>query len=416
MKAVGFRNTDISGRQKRSCPVVVPLFSFAFGRDVLSRTHRIALNLKGKGRAERFIGAIWFSVIWPVLAFGFALEGALRVNRERWGVDASRFSLFLVFWTLMVRHNVSVESCLEFQLWKKKNQTRLQQFIQHKELIGLLEAINRGKNTEALNNKLVFAALCKRHHLPHAEIVASVKDCRVSMNDQGYLPKRNLFSKMNGTWGGSGGQKWTFDADRNIWRSGDSEFDEVGLIEHFKVMSKSGDVVVQLNLENGKGMRELSSGALCTFRVVTTKLPSQTSKHLRSSLRMPTGQNDVDNFGAGGLGAAVTDNGSLTQAIKKLEPGQIYLTHPDTGTRIAGTHLSFNDEVIALARRAHDAITDVYTVGWDIAWTEYGAVIIEANTCWGQDILQMPNGDPLGEDFCEFYLTAKADLDTQSLR
>ena len=52
-------------------------------------------------------------------------------------------------------------------------------------------------------------------------------------------------------------------------------------------------------------------------------------------------------------------------------------THPLTGGRIAGRVLPHWQEAVDLAIRAHAAFSEWAVIGWDIAWTPDGPVLLE---------------------------------------
>jgi hypothetical protein len=70
--------------------------------------------------------------------------------------------------------------------------------------------------------------------------------------------------------------------------------------------------------------------------------------------------------------------------------------HPDTGAAITGRVLPLWDEVLALAAQAHRAFADRTVIGWDIAITADGPVLIEGNSGPDVDLLQRPMRRGLG--------------------
>jgi hypothetical protein len=70
--------------------------------------------------------------------------------------------------------------------------------------------------------------------------------------------------------------------------------------------------------------------------------------------------------------------------------------HPDTGAVIRGLEVPFWQEAVALACKAHSqAFTRFAFLGWDLALTADGPVILETNSGWGALFHQMLDG-PLG--------------------
>ena len=71
--------------------------------------------------------------------------------------------------------------------------------------------------------------------------------------------------------------------------------------------------------------------------------------------------------------------------------------HPDTGAPIAGHRLPCWAETMALATAALDAAHDRPSIGWDVAITDDGPVLVEGNTLSNPDIAQAPTGIPLSD-------------------
>ena len=84
-----------------------------------------------------------------------------------------------------------------------------------------------------------------------------------------------------------------------------------------------------------------------------------------------------------------------------------YATHPVTGGAIPGFRVPQWDEVLALALRSHRAFAEALIVGWDIAVTTDGVVMVEANSSPGVRLGQQPGHRPLGTTaFARAYLSA----------
>ncbi|MCG7573656.1 hypothetical protein MHM39_08750 [Phaeobacter sp. CNT1-3] len=406
----GFIETLKAEHFEYRCPVTLPLFSFAFGDDAVSQVHRHALNLRRAGKRGRGLKVAFLTVLWPLAALVISVQSAIIIDRKKHDLPLSRWRLGILFWAMMVRHNINVESTLRFKLWQPKNRRRVAEFIQHVEIIKLTPWLYRDRHVQEIDSKVAFAELCQRHGLPHIEILMRITAGTIEQSVE-TLPRQDLFSKFDGWWGGSGGLIWIYDAAQDMWDAGQGPLDEASLRDHLRHLSataaRSDTLIVQSLLCNAVEMAPYSSGALCTMRVVTTKFPDQSAQLLRGSLRMPVGAMTVDNFGAGGLGARIMNDGRLSNAGEKFAGRRTHDSHPDTGARITGATLPFWDEVRTLALTAHDCATDIYSVGWDIAWTQNGPVIVEGNVVWGEDLLQMPDCEPLGVEYCEFYLAAK---------
>jgi hypothetical protein len=73
--------------------------------------------------------------------------------------------------------------------------------------------------------------------------------------------------------------------------------------------------------------------------------------------------------------------------------------HPVSGAQIKGTRLSIGPDAVRLALRAHEALDTPWTVGWDVALTPDGPMLIEGNPQWGVWAGQVPHESPLPPAF-----------------
>ena len=70
--------------------------------------------------------------------------------------------------------------------------------------------------------------------------------------------------------------------------------------------------------------------------------------------------------------------------------GGIYEKHPTTGAQILGVQIPFWNEIKAMLDKAAALVPEVGYVGWDIAITLTGPIIIEGNTTPGYRYYQLP--------------------------
>ena len=93
----------------------------------------------------------------------------------------------------------------------------------------------------------------------------------------------------------------------------------------------------------------------------------------------------------GGLSVAVnSETGTLGQGVFKPHYGGDWVSeHPDTGIRFEGERLPEWDAILECCRRAAATLSGIRAVGWDIALTPDGPVIIEGNATWGLPVAQV---------------------------
>ena len=158
-------------------------------------------------------------------------------------------------------------------------------------------------------------------------------------------------------------------------------------------------VLLQERLRNHSVLAGLTSGGLCTMRLLTYRPPGSAVQLLLGVYRMPVGNAAADNFSQGGLaapidlatgrlGKAATRSGKLIEAVER---------HPNTGAVIEGHQIPFWNEAVRLVTRAHEAASRMVVVGWDVAVLEDGVVLVEGNREPSSRISQAASGVPLGE-------------------
>ncbi len=140
-------------------------------------------------------------------------------------------------------------------------------------------------------------------------------------------------------------------------------------------------------------MDRLCASSVNTLRIVT--LAKGGEIHVMYSLvRMGSGGAPVDNISSGGMYAPVR-GGRIAAPAFCDRTGEYYEVHPATGTALVGFAIPLFGEALALVRRAAAVVPEVRYVGWDIAITQSGPVIIEGNTLPSYDMCQ--NYRHLGE-------------------
>lgn len=142
-------------------------------------------------------------------------------------------------------------------------------------------------------------------------------------------------------------------------------------------VTAQGQTVLDEFIVQHPEMSALYPDAVNTVRLITF-LDKDDRVHLLAAV-LRIGNGDViDNFASGGMFTMLDDDGvALYPGVDKNS--NVYREHPVTGTPIVGFRVPLYSEVLdlvaALARRTPEAPY----VGWDIAITANGPVVIEGN-------------------------------------
>jgi putative polysaccharide biosynthesis protein len=266
---------------------------------------------------------------------------------------------------------------------------------------GLYGLLNRS-GSSPLNDKHGFAAQCRAHGIPTAPIFLKVIGGEIRWEEAaGQLPACDLFVKPTDARGGCGAERWDF-AGEGTYRSIAGEtLTAAELLDRWREQSRTTPLLVQRRLRNHPDVADLSNGALCTVRIMTFLDEQGEPEVVAAALRMAIGRNvTIDNIHAGGIAVEVDiETGELSRASDLGDDVRLgWLdTHPDTGAPIAGRRLAGWSEARALALRAHRDFSDRTVVGWDIALTPEGPVVIEGNSGPCVDILQRMQRRGLGD-------------------
>ena len=140
-----------------------------------------------------------------------------------------------------------------------------------------------------------------------------------------------------------------------------------------------------------------------TARVVTYITKDSKIQVLMRLLKIARAGKYVDNVGTTGMAVPFDESGALGKAAQITPAGIAYYTHhPETKALITGAVLPFHKEVVALALEAQSLLPSLRSIGWDIAITAKGPVLLEGNTYWSH-VLQFatPGGVMTDELFAE---------------
>ena len=126
-----------------------------------------------------------------------------------------------------------------------------------------------------------------------------------------------------------------------------------------------------------------------TIRVVTFIDSTGRIEILTTHLKMARKGSIVDNVIISNLAAHIDEDGVLDCAITTLDNEIIkYENHPDTGYPVKGQKIPYFKEAVELAIKAQTRVHHLRTIGWDIAISDKGPVIIEGNYGWDHSTIQ----------------------------
>ena len=243
-----------------------------------------------------------------------------------------------------------------------------------------------------LTDKAEFARWCEARSVPTIPVLAVVRHDGVDGLRSLDQLAGDLFVKPVDGKGGRGAQRWDYVGAGRHRSSDGKELDTIGMLFAIAAESWSGPRIIQPRVFNHSDLEPLNNGALATVRALTCLDESGDPELLGAVLRMAMGENRVvDNLHAGGIATAVDlETGRLGLASNLGMDSSIGWIdrHPTSDARIAGVRLPHWDQFRAFTERAHRAFSDRVLIGWDVAITPDGLILVEGNGTPDLDIMQ----------------------------
>lgn len=140
---------------------------------------------------------------------------------------------------------------------------------------------------------------------------------------------------------------------------------------------------IETVIEQHPDMAAIYPDSVNTCRIVTVAIRGKVQFFSGYALFGCNGAR-VSNGCSGGILLPFDESGILGPygVRERAWGGGAYVKHPDTGTIFADCRIPYFSQVIQLAIRAHETMPTIRSVGWDVAITPTGPVIIEGNQGW----------------------------------
>lgn len=148
------------------------------------------------------------------------------------------------------------------------------------------------------------------------------------------------------------------------------------------VLDFDSDYIIEQGLIQHQKLNQINPSCINSLRVISIKVENEV--FIASCfLRVGTGNSFVDNSSAGGIFVHynLSDNRLGKKAYTKAGSGaKSYFLHPNTKFSFDGQQLPYPHEVESLVKKSAHIFDDINLIGWDIAYTVDGPVILEGNS------------------------------------
>ena len=150
-----------------------------------------------------------------------------------------------------------------------------------------------------------------------------------------------------------------------------------------------GSAIVEEVIPQHDLMNMLNPSSVNTLRIVTV-FSGNRANVIYGFVRIGNSERPVDNINAGGMCAPIDiETGTITHVAYDKDR-KTYEKHPVTGCPIEGFQIPMWHQALSLCRKAAKEVPQMGYVGWDVAITPEGPVLVEGNNLPGHDILQLP--------------------------
>ena len=270
---------------------------------------------------------------------------------------------------------------------------------------GLFYALNNQRlnpyPVSEMNNKVLFAECCAKFGIPYAQMLLTVSDGHIDWHCSETGLQTDIFCKRQRGMGAVGTHTYRYKHPNMYIDDAGHELDVNGLLEVLKKESGKHSLLVQPWLKNHPSIADLALDSLITIRVLTCLnehgVPEVTLAMLRLLTKLePQWAYVPDEEYAAPIDLQSGEMGLFTGDNMKTSHLR-YENHLVTGSPIRGRVLHDWRGIRELAISAHNAFPHRMLVGWDIALTENGPVMLEGNTNLDVMFLQRVHDAPIGQ-------------------
>lgn len=225
----------------------------------------------------------------------------------------------------------------------------------------IIKTYNNKESFYKFDQKDVFNKLFKKY----------LKRDYMLLNDMNYKDFEKFIKKHNPIivkpLDGEGGrdvEKYEIDADSNV-------------LALYKMLIARKQLLIEECINQHDKLNKIYPDAVNTLRLFTF-YDGKKAYVLNSVFKIGNG-GVTDNFSSGSMYTFVDDNGVvICPAIDKDD--NYFETHPITKEKILGFEIPMYKDACKLVMEASKVVEDVKYIGWDVAITPKGPVIIEGNS------------------------------------
>lgn len=272
--------------------------------------------------------------------------------------------------------------------------------ISKEKTIQKLEKHNLRSDANLTEDKLRFYRFCEERQIPCPKMLFSTaasdekfQQLRSMANEsrpESFLnsfPEEFIVKPRRGAYGKG---FMAFKKEGLNFLSNSGEKYSPGALIDFLGSDTHGELICQLRIFDHPELEALSEAkAIQSLRINSFRDQDGNVKVEYFVLKVLRQGNIIDNFERGANGNMLAfgnmETGVLAEALTTY-PDRIglypVLVHPDTGLEFSGFKVPLWDQSIELVKRTHRQFENLASIGWDVAITADGPLILEGNAWW----------------------------------
>jgi hypothetical protein len=279
-----------------------------------------------------------------------------------------------------------------YALWHPDRRANIDNYLYSKEGARLFGLLNHPLQPNPIDDKLAFHQMCKDRALPTPAVLAAfAPTVQLLEFGSGWPPAHDLFVKPRIGLGGNGSERFrwqgrVFQSNRGVRLAPE----DLGEYLATRARTEKRTLLVQPALSNHPKLGVDVNGALATARLVTGISLDGYVDPLFAYIYFGHPNQIVAH---GRVAVVDISSGRLMSAPQDFPSGKgsevpIGSDHPCT--------LPDWEMLLRHTKVAHQACSNFVFIGWDVAFTEQGPMLLEGNANWCADVYQSLRGEPLG--------------------
>lgn len=292
----------------------------------------------------------------------------------------------------------------QFHLFEPMRMRHRDAYLFQRNNHALFTALNGFHSSDVINDKEKFSRFCHVNSIPSPRALAFINKGKVSFKEETKTWQDIVIKPVSGNMGR--GVKFAQSANGFFQYDGETLTTDQ-FLQQIAGESQEEPLLIQERLYSHPQLRALSNDYLASIRMVTFLDDSGTPVYLAALLLLPHDAITISNEGRTYPINAETGEILPPSLLPPLAKNRNKII--EECRQVTGHRLPYWDKAKQLALDAHQLLPEYFSLGWDIAITSDGPVILETNIGWDTDLIQYYHDLPLLDN--EFARCAATRLD-----